>query len=255
MHGDATSDGASGNQPVTVWLRSTESTMIDAAALAERGEPHGTVVVAEAQTGGIGRHGHRWHSDDSGGLYVSVILRLTLAPRDLPLLTMALGLGVLEAVQGFCDVPADIRWPNDILIGGRKLAGILVQTPAVRVQIAGIGININQTDFPESLRDLATSLRIVTGLEQVKQRLLDDIVAACLQQADRLAAGGREEVLRQFERCSSCVRGMEVEVAGPRPIRGVSDGLDADGFLRVRTTNGVETVLTGGVRQARSSVT
>src|SRR5437660_1607170 len=169
---------------VMIWLRSTESTMKDAAALAERGEAHGTIVVAEAQTAGIGRQGHAWHSEDTGGLYLSLILRLNLAPRDLPLLTMALGLGVQEAVDRHCGVTTDIRWPNDILLEGRKVSGILVQTPEVGVQIAGIGVNVNQTSFPEDLATLATSLRLVTGKPLSKEALLDALMTPCLRIAE-----------------------------------------------------------------------
>ncbi len=94
---------------MTVWLRSTESTMKDAAKLAARGEPHGTVVVAEEQTAGIGRHGHTWHSAGNGGLYLSIILRLPLPPDVLPVLTMALGLAVACAVEEVCGVT--LRYP------------------------------------------------------------------------------------------------------------------------------------------------
>src|ERR1700689_1270534 len=113
---------------MTVWLRSTESTMTDAAKLAARGEPHGTVVVAEVQTAGIGRQGHSWYSESGGGLYLSIILRLPLSPDAIPVLTMALGLGTQHAVGTLCGVRCDIRWPNDLLLNEKKLAGILVQT-------------------------------------------------------------------------------------------------------------------------------
>jgi BirA family biotin operon repressor/biotin-[acetyl-CoA-carboxylase] ligase len=232
----------------TIWLRSTASTMSDAAALAERGAAHGTVVVAEAQTAGIGRHGHSWHSQDQGGLYVSLILRLNLQPRDLPLLTMALGLAVQETVNRTASVASDIRWPNDILLNGKKIAGILVQTPASGVQIAGIGLNLNQRAFPDDIASLATSLLIATGQEQAKEPIMDRMTAACLREAEALASGGRDSVLARFEKCSSGVRGVAVEVTGPRVIRGVTDGLDNDGFLRVLTEGGVETIVTGGVR-------
>src|SRR5690242_18681363 len=112
---------------MTVWLRSTTSTMKDAAALAARGEPHGTVVVAEEQTAGIGRHGHSWYSGSTGGLYLSIILRLPLAADLLPVLTMALGLAAQRAVDEIADVTCDIRWPNDLLLNEKKVAGILVQ--------------------------------------------------------------------------------------------------------------------------------
>ena len=101
--------------------------MKDAAALAARGEPHGTVVVAETQTAGIGRHGHSWHSESAGGLYLSIILRLPLAPDALPVLTMALGLAAQRAVDDVAGVACDLRWPNDLLLNDKKVAGIMVQ--------------------------------------------------------------------------------------------------------------------------------
>src|SRR5438067_186430 len=119
--------------------------MQDAAALAAQGAPHGTVVVAERQTAGIGRHGHSWHSAASGGLYMSIILRLEAAG---PVLTMALGLAVQRAVDDLTQVATDLRWPNDVLLNERKLAGVLVQSAEEGAVIAGIGVNVNQTSFP-----------------------------------------------------------------------------------------------------------
>jgi BirA family biotin operon repressor/biotin-[acetyl-CoA-carboxylase] ligase len=225
-----------------VRLRSTTSTMFDAAALATRGRPHGTVVVADEQTGGIGRHGHSWHSGPDGGLYLSIILRLALAPADLPAVTMALGLAVQRAVDEFAGVSCDLRWPNDVLLNERKLAGIMVQFTETDALIAGIGINVNQTDFPEELRALATSLRIETGREHSKDALLDRVVAESL----RAAQMNKPEILKQFAAHSTYISGKEVEVDGR--IRGVTAGLDEDGFLLLKTAAGVERIISGGVR-------
>src|SRR5579863_5832129 len=192
---------------MTVWLRTTGSTMKDAASLAARGEPHGTVVVAETQTAGIGRHGHSWHSEAGGGLYLSIILRLPLPADTLPVLTMALGLAAQRAVDCVAGVACDLRWPNDLLLNERKLAGILVQaTDAAETKgalIAGIGVNVNQTDFPPEIRSIATSLRIETGQEHSKDALLDRIVAESLGYANLLADRGRGPVIEQFEARSS----------------------------------------------------
>jgi BirA family biotin operon repressor/biotin-[acetyl-CoA-carboxylase] ligase len=238
---------------MTVWLRSTASTMKDAAALAARGEPHGTVVVAEAQTAGIGRHGHSWYSESAGGLYLSIILRLPLAPEVLPVLTMALGLGAQRAVDDIARVACDLRWPNDLLLNDKKVAGIIVQaadTPSSQGNlIAGIGVNVNQTHFPPEISSIATSLRMETGKEHSKHVLLDGIVAECLKYANLLAERGKAPILQQFEARSSYVSGKSVEVeVVDRIISGTTAGLDADGFLRVRTVAGIETIVTGGVR-------
>ena len=213
--------------------------MIDAAALAARGLPHGTVVVAEEQTGGIGRHGHSWHSARGTGLYISIVLRL---PAALPVLTLALGLAAQRAIDDLTGVTTDIRWPNDLMLNEKKLAGIMIQASESGAVIAGLGINVNQPEFPEDIRDVATSLRIETGREQDKDQILERIVAECL----RYAAFSRTEILRQFEEHSTWVRGKAVEVEGK--VRGVTAGLDEEGFLLVSTETGIERILAGGVR-------
>src|SRR5579872_1155904 len=159
-----------------VRLRSTTSTMTEAATLATRGRPHGTVVVAEEQTGGMGRHGHSWHSAPDGGLYLSMILRLAVSPADLPVLTMALGLAVQKAADETAGVCCDLRWPNDVLLNDRKLAGSRVRSTETDALIAGIGRNVNQAAFPEELCTLATSLRIETGREHSMEIMLDRVV-------------------------------------------------------------------------------
>lgn len=219
-------------------LQTTVSTMLDAAALAAQGAPHGTVVVAEEQTGGIGRHGHAWHSPGAG-LYMSIILRLAPAP----ILTMALGLAVQRAVEDVAGVSCDLRWPNDLLVSEKKLAGILVRTTdQPGPLIAGIGVNVNQTGFPDYLSPIATSLRVETGRDTDKDLLLDRIIAESL----RCAAFSKAAVLSAFSERSSYVHGKHVDVDGR--IRGVTAGLDDEGFLLVATSTGIERIITGGVR-------
>jgi BirA family biotin operon repressor/biotin-[acetyl-CoA-carboxylase] ligase len=223
--------------------------MKDAAALAARGEPHGAVVVAEKQTAGVGRHGHSWHSESEGGLYLSIILRLPLPPDTLPVLTMALGLAAQRTVDELAGVACDLRWPNDLLLNEKKLAGILVQAPDAGVLIAGIGVNVNQSAFPEELRSIATSLRLETGQEYSREALLDRIVAESLRYAEFLTGHGKRSILEQFEARSSYVCGKLVEVeAVDRIVTGITAGLDENGFLRVQTADGIETIVAGGVR-------
>jgi BirA family biotin operon repressor/biotin-[acetyl-CoA-carboxylase] ligase len=219
--------------------------MKDAAALASKGQPHGTAVVADIQTAGIGRHGHSWHSEDLGGLYLSIVLRLPLTSASMPILTMALGLAVQRAVNDFAQVTTDLRWPNDVMLSDRKLAGILVQA-AGDALIAGIGVNVNQETFPLDLAGIATSLRRETGREYSKGELAGHIVAESLRYAALLTEKGRHEILRRFEESSTWPRGKAVEVDGR--IRGVTAGLDDNGFLLVQTPDKLETVIAGGVR-------
>jgi BirA family transcriptional regulator, biotin operon repressor / biotin---[acetyl-CoA-carboxylase] ligase len=221
-----------------VRLHETTSTMKDAAALAHEGKPHGTAVIADVQTAGIGRQGHQWHSEDLGGLYVSIVLRLQAQP---PVLTMALGLAVQRAVNDLAQVSTDLRWPNDVLLNERKLAGILVQA-AEGALIAGIGLNVNQSTFPPDLTEIATSLKIETGREHSKDALADRIIAESL----RYATLSKREILHRFEECSTWPRGKAVAVDDT--IRGVTAGLDENGFLLVQTAEKLETIIAGGVR-------
>jgi BirA family transcriptional regulator, biotin operon repressor / biotin---[acetyl-CoA-carboxylase] ligase len=223
-----------------VRLRETTSTMKDAAALAAKGEPHGTAVMANVQTAGIGRHGHHWHSEDKGGLYLSIVLRLEIAPA----LTLALGLAVQRALNDVADVPTDLRWPNDVLLNNRKLAGILAQSTEGAV-IAGIGLNVNQSEFPPDLAEIATSLRIETGREHSKDALAERIIAESL----RYTMLSKQDILRRFEENSTWTQGKSVVVDDK--IRGVTAGLDENGFLLVQTPEKLETIMAGGVRDAR----
>jgi BirA family transcriptional regulator, biotin operon repressor / biotin---[acetyl-CoA-carboxylase] ligase len=237
---------------MTVWLKTTASTMKDAAAMAARGEPHGTVVVAERQTAGIGRHGHTWYSDSIGGLYLSIILKLSLAPDLLPILTMALGLATQRALDDLADVDCDLRWPNDVLLKDRKVAGIMVQGEPAAALIAGIGVNVNQIEFPVELREIATSLRCETKREFSKEAVLDRVVAESLKHASLLSESGKRPILEQFEKHSSYTNGKPVVVDAPGgEISGITAGLDQNGYLRVRTTHGMQTIVTGGVRRAQ----
>jgi BirA family biotin operon repressor/biotin-[acetyl-CoA-carboxylase] ligase len=209
---------------------------IDSTMTAAAGLPLGDVVVAEEQTAGQGRHGHSWQSEP-GGLYCSIVLE----PR--PLLTLALGLAAAEAIGAGCD----LRWPNDVMLGGRKVAGILVQLVDGRA-IAGIGINLNQTSFEEGLE--ATSLRIHTGRAACAAAMLD----ALLNAIDTNIALAPEDVLRLFTQSSTYAAGRRVVVHQPEGmIRGITAGLTPDGFLVVRKDDGTDTlIVAGGVRAAGS---
>jgi BirA family biotin operon repressor/biotin-[acetyl-CoA-carboxylase] ligase len=231
-----------------VRLTTTTSTMRDAAALAAAGCLHGTALVAEEQTAGIGRHGHSWHSEPGAGLYVSVVLRL---PETSPVLTLALGLATVDAIRNTTGLVCDLRWPNDVLAGERKLAGIIVQM-ADSAAIAGIGINVNHTGFPPDLAALATSLRLQTGRLVDREALLENLLGAIDDGCEILRSGGNAALLRMFSTASSYVSGKRVKVdLGERTIEGVTAGLNDAGFLRVRLGDGtIETILAGGVRPA-----
>jgi BirA family biotin operon repressor/biotin-[acetyl-CoA-carboxylase] ligase len=242
------------------------STNVAAMLAAQAGEPEGTVFFAEEQTSGRGRGAHGWHSARSAGIYVSVILRPPLAPADALLLSLVTGLAAAEAVEEVTGLKPDLRWPNDLLLARhvegecgprlqeRKFCGILTELNAeatrVRYAVAGIGLNVNQQSFPADLQAVATSLRMEAGRSFSRVEL----AAALLKSLDReyraLVCGERrrEEVLRRFEERSSYARSRHVHVDEDGGYTGVTEGLDARGFLLVRTAGGVKTVLSGGVR-------
>lgn len=224
-----------------------DSTMREATDLAAAGCPKGTTVVAGEQTAGVGRHGHSWHSEAGSGLYVSVVLRPELPLDNLPPLTLAMGLATAEAIGRSTDLTCDLRWPNDVMLDNRKVAGILVQLadPAV---IIGIGINVNHLAFPPELATEATSLRIVSGRQHSREQLLIELLNAVDGFTRMLAIGGRRAILDLFGRCSSYAQGKRVVVSG---TSGVTAGLNDAGFLLIDTGDGkLETIFAGGVRAA-----
>lgn len=231
------------------WHMEIGSTMERASVLAQDGAPHGTMVGAEAQTAGEGRMGRAWHSPSGQGLYLTYILRPELASKDSPLLTICLGLAVAEALSRHSSLRYDLRWPNDVLIGSRKVAGILVKYEKGAF-LAGIGINLLHESFPEDFSTEATSLKIEGCSEVPVEDLLLTLSDLIDSYVKMLADGGKEGILSMFSLASSYVRGREVEVDfGNRTERGVTDGLDADGYLWLRLPDGNRRlVVAGGVR-------
>src|SRR6185437_10415155 len=139
------------------YFQTIGSTMTEASRLAMAGAAHGTVVFAEEQTSGMGRLGRSWISEYAAGIYVSILLRLPLPPANLPVASLLVGLATAEAIEKSTQLACDLRWPNDVLINERKVAGVLPQLVGECV-IAGIGINVNNQQFPAGLRTPATSL-------------------------------------------------------------------------------------------------
>jgi BirA family biotin operon repressor/biotin-[acetyl-CoA-carboxylase] ligase len=228
------------------WFETIDSTMFEASRLAAAGAASGTTVVAEEQTAGYGRYGRPWHSETEAGLYLSVILRFPFEPETVPLVTLALGLAVVETIGEITGIVCDLRWPNDVLIRERKCAGILTQLEGSAV-IAGIGINVNHASFPSDLTAVATSLRIAAGSPQSREKLLLALLPAIDSYCDLLARKGKEPILDMFTHASSYVRGRRVKVDDA--LEGVTAGLDASGFLLLRDDTGRQhTILAGGVR-------
>ncbi len=226
-----------------------DSTMTKAAELAAAGAPDGTVVVAAEQTAGQGRLGRAWHSEPGSGLYMTQILRPKIDASRLPVITLALGLATAEAITQITGVAVDLRWPNDVMIGPKKCAGILAQL-ADGVLLAGIGINVNHGSFPPEIAPVATSLRLAAGTAHSSEDLLECLIGTVQEALDNFFANGPEPVLRAFAHASSYVQGRRVVVGEPpNDQRGTTAGLDPNGFLMLRRDDGKLTrILAGGVR-------
>jgi BirA family biotin operon repressor/biotin-[acetyl-CoA-carboxylase] ligase len=233
------------------YFETLDTTMREAAALAAAGAPSGTTVIADEQTAGQGRHGHAWHSEKAHGLYVSILLRPDLPTVATPALTLALGLAAIDAISAATHLQCDLRWPNDVMINNKKAAGILTQL-LESAAIAGIGINVNHDRFPVELSQEATSLRLESGCEQSRERILIELLPAVDRYVSLLAEAGPDPILAQFARRSSYATGKRVSVhQGDSVLWGTTAGLNDAGFLVVRKDDGSdEIILAGGVRAA-----
>jgi BirA family biotin operon repressor/biotin-[acetyl-CoA-carboxylase] ligase len=233
-------------------IGSTNNVAMTAAA---EGGFEGSVFLAEEQTAGRGRGANSWQSPRSTGIYCSVILRPALPPSDVLALSLSTGLAVQAAIHDVDSrIQVDLKWPNDVLINGKKVCGILTEMNAeatrVRYIVVGIGINVNQVSFPKDLP--ATSLRLTTGSDwsrvEVVGALLKSLDREYRQLTDDLDA--KELILRRFAENSSWVFGKQVRIEeNGSAFEGTTEGLDPRGFLQVRTPHGVQTVLSGTVRE------
>ena len=215
------------------WFDSIDSTMTEA----KMSPLPGRIVGAEEQTAGVGRHGRKWISEAGTGLYVSIVL----AAQPLPVIMLSLGLATRDAIASVSNLDVDLRWPNDVLVNGKKCAGVLAQVEGDAI-IAGIGINVSQTGFPSDLDTPATSL-LLEGVHVSRE----DSFVALIKAVARYSELSADEILRLFADASSYVCGKRVRVEAG--LEGVTCGLDPAGFLRVREDNGAETtILAGGVR-------
>jgi BirA family biotin operon repressor/biotin-[acetyl-CoA-carboxylase] ligase len=259
---------------------SIDSTNRAALEAAQQGARCG-VWVADEQTAGRGRGGHAWHSSPGDGLYVSALVAPDLPAQESICLALAAGLAAQQAIDETCGLRVDLRWPNDLMLDGRKCGGILVETAAeaspepssskpaapLRYAVIGIGINVNHTEFPVELQHLATSLRLQSGsssaekltalrsLPFVRQPLLihllrelDNQIASLEDEVRGVSTGSN--LLTRFAAASTWVRGKRVHVPEQGGYTGTTAGLDGRGFLLVDADDGFQrTVLSGGVRE------
>jgi BirA family biotin operon repressor/biotin-[acetyl-CoA-carboxylase] ligase len=229
---------------------------------ADAGAEHGTVYLADEQTAGRGRGDHDWHSEPGAGIYLSALLRPAIAPADVLWLSLAAGIAVYGAIEAVTTLRPDLRWPNDLLFGPRKFAGILTELNAevtrVRHVVIGIGINVHQERFGGDLRYTATSLRIESGRDWSRQELVVALLQSLHREVSLLMSaatvpGAAAGIPPRIEKISSWVKGKRVHVEETDSFSGVTAGLDERGFLLVQTNKGMRTVLSGGVREPKST--
>ena len=217
------------------------STNDEAAAWARAGAPAGAVVVADAQSRGRGRLGREWASPPGEDLYFSTVLRPPLAPRALPPLTLAVGVALAEAVEaaGIAHPRAALKWPNDLLVDGRKAAGILTEMACAgeRLEhvVVGVGVNLNRRAFPPELDERATSLALAAGAPIDRAAFAAALCARIEAWHDRFVARGAAEVARAF-RARAAPWGRAVHVDGAEV--GIAEEIDDEGALIVRRGDG-----------------
>jgi BirA family biotin operon repressor/biotin-[acetyl-CoA-carboxylase] ligase len=235
-------------------LPQTTSTNDEASRAALEGHPEGLVIFAESQSAGRGRMGRRWSSPAGRGLWFSVLLRPSLAPSECTQLTAASANALVRAIQSTTGITPEIKWPNDLLIKGKKIAGILTEMSAelehVRSVILGIGIDANQTasEFPVDLRPIATSLKLATGKTVSRADLAEAVLRELDREYARILAGQFAAVAEEWgSRCSTLGKQVTIDM-GARRVRGRAEALDENGALLLRTEHGrIERIIGGEV--------
>ena len=246
-----------------------DSTNRVAMELGHQDEPHGAIVVAEEQTAGRGRTGRTWHSEKSSGIYLTILLRPQLTPVQAPALTLAAGLAARDAIaeqigSGNANVKTDLRWPNDVLLNGKKVCGILTEMYAepdrIKFVVVGFGINVNNTKMPAELSGIATSLLIETARAHSRLELAARLLRRFETYYNQLQNAGPGPIISRFNEVSSYAHGRRVGVrvgqAGGKADNmetfwATTAGLDPSGLLRVTRDDGrTETLLAADISDA-----
>jgi BirA family biotin operon repressor/biotin-[acetyl-CoA-carboxylase] ligase len=229
----------------------TDSTNAVALKLAAEGAPHGTVVVAEEQTAGRGRLGHVWYSEKSNGIYASIILRPNLSPAAAPVLTLMAGLAAQKAVSSATGLVADIRWPNDLLVNGKKVCGILTEMSAeldrLHAVVLGIGINVNHSLMPTELENIATSLRMEAHRSISRVQVLVALLRELERHYQLLLKNGNRAITERWEAVSSFAHGKRIRaVTASGEALVTTTGIDPSGALKIQYDDGRQECLVAG---------
>lgn len=235
-------------------FQETSSTNEVADKLGRDGVKEGVVVFAESQTKGRGRLGRNWVSPAGKGLWMSVLLRPPLPPQCATQVTVAAAAALHRAIEARAGLKAEIKWPNDILLGGKKVCGILTEmsaeTEKIKYIVLGIGLNVNfeSADFPPELRATATSLKIEAGKSFSRAEIAAGILRALNDTYGAILKGQFEKIADEWEsHCATVGREVEIDT-GTRVIHGRAEALDSEGALLVRTQHGrLERIIGGDV--------
>ena len=229
----------------------TDTTNNRARELALEGAPEGTLVVAEKQTAGRGRRGKVWESPLGTGIWMSLVLRPQIMPAEASVLTLLCGLATAEAIEVETGLSAGIKWPNDILINGKKAVGILTEMDCemsqVHFVIPGIGINVNTTSFPPEIADIATSLYLECGKTVSRRRLVHKVLERLEEHYETFLRTGSVTAMLEDYRKHCITLGKEVHVLGREPFFAEALDITPEGELLVRRAdNGKEEVVFSG---------
>jgi BirA family biotin operon repressor/biotin-[acetyl-CoA-carboxylase] ligase len=228
-----------------------DSTNAVALKLAADGAEHGTVVVAEEQTAGRGRLGRVWFSEKSSGIYTSIILRPPLAPAAAPVLTLMTGLAARKAVSTVTGLNVDIRWPNDLLINGKKVCGILTEMSAevdrIHAVVLGIGINVNHSTMPAALEEIATSLRMEAHRTISRVQVLVTLLKEIERHYQMLLKDGNAAITERWEAASTFAHGKRVRVVtATGEALATTMGVEHSGALKIQYDDGRQEPLVAG---------
>ena len=235
------------------YFMETDSTNLQARLAAEQGALHGTLLVAESQTAGRGRRGRSWNSDAEGNLYFSLLLKPDFSVEIASMVTLVMGLAVAETIREKCELDALIKWPNDVVVNGKKVCGILTELGlngnAIDDLVVGVGINVGQREFALEIASTATGLVIEAGGEVDREELLAGVLQRFETLYEVFAGDGNLRSLRERYDELLINKGREVRVLDPREeYTGVASGITEMGELLVEKPGGeVEKVYAGEV--------
>ncbi|KPK17640.1 MAG: hypothetical protein AMK69_25620 [Nitrospira bacterium SG8_3] len=236
-----------------VYFREIDSTNKKARDLADGGVPEGTLVLSEAQTKGRGRKGRTWFSPPTGGIYLSLVLRPPITPLEAPKFTLLTAVAVAEALLSLSNLNIQIKWPNDILVNGKKIAGILTEMStemdAVNYIVVGLGLNVNTPRFPPEIRGIATSILIETGEPFPRVRLIQEYLKRYETYYDIYKNTGFDPVIKRWKDLSNIIgKKVEVEIIGNQFIGEALD-MDVDGALILKDDQGgMHRIISGDIR-------